>query len=112
DGCRFGLHLSLRLYVQPFPLLMIAYAALTPYFAPPSSEMMGRLSLVHFLQMDWELVLRGMKNTITLVIVVPLLVVVFAFCISWLVVLSRPRARCILEFGAFMSHALPEVILA
>jgi len=94
------------------PLLMIAYAALTPYFAPPSWEMMGRLSLVHFLQMDWELVLRGMKNTITLVIVVPFLVVVFAFCISWLVVRSRQRARYILEFGAFLPHALPEVILA
>ena len=94
------------------PLLMIAYAALTPYFAPPSWEMMGRLSLVHFFQMDWELVLRGMKNTITLVIVVPLLVVVFAFCISWLVVRSRQRARYLLEFGAFLPHALPEVILA
>jgi len=94
------------------PLLMIAYAALTPYFAPPSWEMMRRLSLVHFLQMDWELVLRGMKNTITLVMVVPLLVVVFAFCISWLVVRSRQRARYILEFGAFLPHALPEVILA
>jgi iron(III) transport system permease protein len=94
------------------PLLMIAYAALTPYFAPPSWEMMGRLSLVHFFQMDWELVLRGVKNTVTLVLVVPLLVVLFAFCISWLVVRSRQRARYILEFGAFLPHALPEVILA
>jgi len=94
------------------PLLMIAYAALTPYFAPPSWEMMGRLSLVHFYQMDWELLLRGMKNTVTLVTVVPLLVVLFAFCISWLVVRSRQRARYILEFGAFLPHALPEVILA
>jgi iron(III) transport system permease protein len=94
------------------PLLMIAYAALTPYFAPPSWEMMGRLSLVHFFQMDWELVLRGVKNTVTLVLVVPLLVVLFAFCISWLVVRSRQRARYLLEFGAFLPHALPEVILA
>jgi iron(III) transport system permease protein len=94
------------------PLLMIAYAALTPYFAPPSWEMMGRLSLVHFFQMDWELVLRGARNTVTLVMVVPLLVVLFAFCISWLVVRSRRRARYILEFGAFLPHALPEVILA
>jgi iron(III) transport system permease protein len=94
------------------PLLMIAYAALTPYFAPPSWEMMGRLSLVHFFQMDWELVLRGVKNTVTLVTVVPVLVVLFAFCISWLVVRSRQRARYLLEFGAFLPHALPEVILA
>ena len=94
------------------PLILIAYAALTPYFAPPSFEMMHRLSLVHFYQMDWELVLRGLKNTITLVLVVPVLVLVFAFCISWLVVRSRKRARYVLEFGAFLPHALPEVILA
>jgi iron(III) transport system permease protein len=43
---------------------------------------------------------------------VPLVVVVFAFCISWLVVRSRNRARYVLEFGAFLPHALPEVILA
>jgi iron(III) transport system permease protein len=94
------------------PLLLIAYAALTPYFAPPSALMMSRLSTVHFQQMDWELVLRGLKNTITLVSVVPLLVLLFAFCISWLVVRSRRRARYLLEFGAFLPQALPEVILA
>ncbi len=94
------------------PLLLIAYAAVTPYFAPPSALMMSRLSLVHFYGMDWELVLRGLKNTIILVSVVPLLVLLFAFAISWLVVRSRQRARYILEFGAFLPHALPEVILA
>lgn len=94
------------------PLLLIAYAALTPYFAPPSAAMMRRLSLVHFSGMDWELVGRGLKNTVTLVAVVPLLVVLFAFSISWLVVRSRRRVRYVLEFGAFLPHALPEVILA
>ncbi|HWO41705.1 MAG TPA: iron ABC transporter permease [Candidatus Eisenbacteria bacterium] len=94
------------------PLLLIAYAALTPYFAPPSAAMMKRLSLVHFYGMDWELVIRGLKNTLTLVAVVPLLVLLFAFCISWLVVRSQRRSRYILEFGAFLPHALPEIILA
>jgi iron(III) transport system permease protein len=94
------------------PLLLIIYAALTPYFAPPSMEMMRRLSLVHFYNMEWELVLRGARNTALLVLVVPLLVLVFAFSISWLVVRSRNRARYALEFAAFLPQALPEVILA
>jgi iron(III) transport system permease protein len=94
------------------PLLLIAYAAMTPYFAPPSAAMLRRLSLVHFYGMDWDLVVRGLKNTITLVTVVPVVVVIFAFCISWLVVRSRNRVRYLLEFGAFLPHALPEVILA
>ena len=94
------------------PLLLIAYAAMTPYFAPPSAAMMRRLSFIHFYGMDWNLVMRGLKNTLTLVTVVPVVVVLFAFCISWLVVRSRNRARYVLEFGAFLPHALPEVILA
>lgn len=94
------------------PLLLIIYAALTPYFAPPSMEMMGKLSLVHFYNMEWELVLRGARNTALLVLVVPLAVLVFAFAISWLVVRSRSRARYAVEFAAFLPQALPEVILA
>jgi iron(III) transport system permease protein len=39
-------------------------------------------------------------------------VLLFGFCISWLVVRSRTRARYLLEFVAFLPHALPEVILA
>jgi iron(III) transport system permease protein len=94
------------------PLLLIAYAALTPYFVPPSLEMMRHLSLTHFRGMDWELVLRGLKNTVILVGVVPLVVVLLAFTISWLIVRSRSRLRYALEFGAFLPQALPEVILA
>jgi len=94
------------------PLLLIVYAALTPYFAPPSMEMMGKLSLVHFTNMEWGLVLRGARNTALLVVFVPLLVLVFAFAISWLVVRSRNRARYAIEFAAFLPQALPEVILA
>lgn len=94
------------------PLLLIIYAALTPYFAPPSMEMMQKLSLLHFYNMDWELVLRGARNTALLVLVVPLAVLFFAFAISWLVVRSRSRARYAVEFAAFLPQALPEVILA
>ncbi|TAJ79369.1 ABC transporter permease subunit, partial [bacterium] len=92
--------------------ILILYVALTPYFAPPSLEMMRQLSLIHFYNMDWELVRRGALNTAKLVLVVPLLVLLFSFSISWLVVRSRSRARYALEFCAFLPQALPEVILA
>jgi iron(III) transport system permease protein len=94
------------------PLVLLAYVAFTPYLAPPSWEMLDKLSAVHFQTIDWNLVWRGLRNTITLVVVVPLLVLFFGFCISWLVVRSRSRGRYVLEFAAFLPHALPEVILA
>jgi iron(III) transport system permease protein len=94
------------------PLLLIAYAALTPYFVPPSMAMMRQLSFTHFYNMDWELVLRGLRNTAMLVAVVPVAVLLLGFSLSWLIVRSRSRMRYALEFGAFLPHALPEVILA
>jgi iron(III) transport system permease protein len=94
------------------PLLLIAYAALTPYFVPPSLEMMRQLSFAHFFGMDWHLTLRGLTNTAILVTVVPVVVLLLAFAISWLIVRSPSRIRYALEFGAFLPQALPEVILS
>ena len=94
------------------PLLLIAYAALMPYFVPPSLQALQQLSLAHFYGMDWQLVLRGLTNTAILVTVVPLVVLLLAFTISWLIVRSRSQLRYALEFGAFLPQALPEVILS
>ncbi len=94
------------------PLLLIAYAALMPYFVPPSLEAMKLLSFTHFYGMDWQLVLRGLANTAILVTVVPVVVLLLAFTISWLIVRSQSHIRYALEFGAFLPQALPEVILS
>lgn len=95
------------------PLLLIAYSAFIPYLAPPSAKMLSLMSLKPMMEnLDWTLVLRGMTNTAILVITVPLATLVLAFAVSWLIVRSRSRGRYVLEFGAFLPHALPEVILA
>ena len=94
------------------PLLLIAYVALTPYVAPPSWEMLSRMSFMAFSRVDWDLVYRGLTNTVLLVALVPTVTLVIAFAMSWLIVRSGSRYRYVLEFGAFLPHALPEVILA
>jgi iron(III) transport system permease protein len=94
------------------PLLLIAYAAFVPYLAPPSFEMFSKMSLSSFYNLNWELFWRGLYNTVLLVVSVPLITLLLAFCISWLIVRSRSRLRYVLEFGAFLPHALPEVIMA
>ena len=94
------------------PLLLIAYAALMPYFVPPSLDTLRLLSLGNFSGMDWHLAMRGLWNTAILVTLVPLVVLLLAFTISWLIVRSQSSIRYALEFGAFLPQALPEVILA
>ena len=95
------------------PLLLIAYAAFIPYLAPPSAKMFSLMSFTPLIEnMDWELVWRGLRHTVALVVSVPAITLLLAFSISWLIVRSRSRARYLLEFGAFLPHAVPEVILA
>lgn len=95
------------------PLLLIGYTAFIPYLAPPSAKMFSLMTLEPLLEeIDWGLVFRGMKNTFILVLTVPLVTLVLAFAISWLIVRSKSKARYLLEFGAFLPHALPEIILA
>jgi len=94
------------------PLLLIAYAAFTPYMAPPSYEMFSKMSFDGFRNLNWDLFWRGLYNTVLLVVTVPLITLLLSFSISWLIVRSRSRMRYALEFGAFLPHALPEVIMA
>jgi iron(III) transport system permease protein len=108
----WGLVCAYAVLAEMLPLLLIAFAAFTPYLVPPSPEALGLLGLSNFQRLDLGLVVRGLRNTLLLVAVVPLVVLALAFCTSWLVVRARTRARYALEFGAFLPHALPEVILA
>ena len=95
------------------PLLLIGYTAFIPYLAPPSAKMFSLMTLEPLLEeIDWELVLRGMGNTFLLVLTVPAATLVVGFAMSWLIIRSKSKGRYVLEFGAFLPHALPEIILA
>ncbi|HLG69013.1 MAG TPA: iron ABC transporter permease [Chloroflexota bacterium] len=94
------------------PLLCLAFAAFTPFLMVPSADAFSKLTLKNYTGLNWELVSRGLTNTVLLMIVVPVVVLLLAFAISWLVVRSRSRARYVLDFGAFLPHALPELIMA
>jgi len=94
------------------PIGLVGFIAFAPYVAPPSLEMWEQLSLNNFYNVNWELVWRGMKHTLILMFVVPVLVLVCAFAISWLVVRTRSRGRYALEFGAFLPHTVPELLFA
>lgn len=94
------------------PILLVAFMAFMPYLSPPTVSAFHLLTLANFQHMDWEYVFRGLRNTVILMIIVPPVVVVIAFCVSWLVVRSRLAVRYLLEFGAFLPHAIPQVVIA
>lgn len=94
------------------PLAVLGYVAFTPYVMAPSFAALGRLGWTNYRTLDWELIIRGLEHTLTLMAVVPIVVVLLAFTVSWLVVRSRIRARYALDFGAFLPQAVPELVLA
>jgi iron(III) transport system permease protein len=104
-----GLYVLLALVL---PLSLVTFMAFLPYVTPPSHNAIRLLTLANFRDLNWEYVLRGLRNTITLMVVVPPVTLLFGFCISWLVVRSRTRARYALEFGAFLPHTIPRVVFA
>jgi len=94
------------------PIVLVSFMAFLPYIIPPTPEALDKLTLLNFQQMNWEYVFRGLRNTLTLMAVVPPVILLLAFCVSWLVVRSRTRARYALEFGAFLPHTIPRVVIA
>lgn len=94
------------------PILLVCFEAFMPYLTSPSMEALDHLTWMNFAQMNWEYVMRGLKNTVTLMVVVPPMILVVAFCISWLVVRSRSKSRYVLEFGAFLPHTVPRVVIS
>jgi iron(III) transport system permease protein len=104
-----GLYVLIALVL---PVSLVAFMAFLPYVTPPSREALDLLTLVNFRQLNWEYLLRGLRNTLTLMAVVPPVVILLGFCTSWLVVRSRSRARYALEFGAFLPHTIPRVVYA
>ncbi len=94
------------------PILLVCYMAFMPYITAPTLESLNLLTMMNFEQMNWEYVLRGLKNTVALMVVVPPVILVLAFCVSWLVVRSQTSARYLLEFGAFLPHTIPRVVMS
>jgi iron(III) transport system permease protein len=94
------------------PVLLVAFMAFMPYLIPPTISAFHLLTLANFQHMDWEYMFRGLRNTLILMAIVPPVVLVIAFCMSWLVVRSRLAVRYLLEFGAFLPHAIPQVVIA
>ena len=94
------------------PISLVAFEAFLPYVAAPSIKALDLLTLINFQQMNWEYVFRGLRNTVILMAVVPPIILLLAFCVSWLVVRSRSRARYLLEFGAFLPHTVPRVVMS
>ncbi len=94
------------------PLLLLIWASLTPFLQPPSIKGLQILTFDQFRELDWDLVLRGGRNTLILMVVAPTVTVLLAIPLAWVVVRSGSRWRYGFEFLSFLPHSLPPIVFA
>ncbi|MBV9121418.1 MAG: iron ABC transporter permease [Chloroflexi bacterium] len=94
------------------PLLLLIWAALLPYFQPPSLEALHVVSLKNMAGLPWPLVGRGVLNTFMLALLGPTIALAFSLVFSWVVLRWRSKFRFIYDYFAFLPHAVPGLIFA
>jgi iron(III) transport system permease protein len=95
------------------PLLVLVYASLLPLVQMPTPEVLAKLTLANY---NGLLVRIGgpnvLRNTLLLVTGVALIVTLFSFMISWLVVRTQMRGRQVLDILVMVPHAIPALAFA
>jgi iron(III) transport system permease protein len=94
------------------PVLMLVWAAGLPFLQPVSERAFGQLSLANFRALSPSLLVTGLKTTGLLMLVVPTATVVLSVAISWVVLRSQLRWRGIVDFFAFLPHAIPSIVFS
>jgi iron(III) transport system permease protein len=103
------LYLSLALVL---PLLILIYYSLLPFFKPLSLEVLSSLTVQNYINVYTRQGIRPLFNTGFLIIFVPVVVLLLAIPISWIVIRSRLRSRLIIDSIAFLPLAIPKIVLA
>ncbi len=95
------------------PLLVLVYASLLPLVQMPTPEVLAKLTLANYSgllpRIGGPSVLR---NSLLLVTSVALLVTLFSFMISWIVVRTQMRGRQALDVMVMVPHAIPALAFA
>ena len=95
------------------PLGVLIWASLLPFYQAPSKEVLSQLTLNNYRLVFAEPgVLRAVWNTTVITLVTATATVCLAFAISWLVVRTKVRGRFALDGLAFISHAVPGIVIA
>lgn len=95
------------------PLLILLWTSSQPYFAPPSVDAFGRMTIQAYRDLfGSSTFFTAARNTFVLGTVTSLATMVLGFSVAWVTVRLKSRASQALDILAFMPHAFPGVILA
>ena len=95
-----------------FPLLLLVWASLLPFFELPSAKTFAALSLENYRALPWDLALKGLKNTTVLMVLTPTITIAVSLAFSWIVLRSRIPGRSYFDLVAFLPHAVPNIVFS
>lgn len=94
------------------PLGMLLWTSLTPYLAPVSLEMLGKLSLAqHDALLTNRRIGQAAWNSVWVSVLSATLVTALALLVSWTVLRSRARGRGLIDTLSFMPLAIPGTMI-
>jgi len=94
------------------PVLMLVWAAGLPFLQPVSVRAFGQLSLANFWALSPSLLMTGLKTTALLMVIVPTVTIFLSVAIAWVVLRSQIRWRGVVDFFAFLPHAIPSIVFS
>jgi iron(III) transport system permease protein len=97
---------------QVVPLLVILWTSTVQFPQPPTPEAIASMSWGNYIGLNGATVWRGVKNTVELMILAPIVTIAVAFSISWIVLRSRIRGRALFDFVAFLPLSVPSIVFS
>lgn len=112
-------HAALGLFILYFvfavilPLVVLVWTSLLPHYRTFSWQQVNQLTLTHYQALFQEAgILNALWNTVIVTFFTATGAVLLSFYISWIVVRTKIRGRFLLDSLAFLSHAVPGIIVA
>ena len=95
------------------PFLVMVWASIQPYYAVPSSQSLGRITLDAY---TWIFTnpqgATALINTLLLLVSAPTLTMLVCALVAWYVVRSRMPGRRVLDVLAFLPNTIPSIMIA
>jgi iron(III) transport system permease protein len=98
------------LFARVLPLMLLLWAAVLPFFQPPSLEALASVSFRNFEAVPWMLVQRGVVNSVLAMLLVPTITLLISVAFSWTMLYTKTPLRQYFDAIAFVPHAVPSII--
>ncbi|HEX9442768.1 MAG TPA: iron ABC transporter permease [Candidatus Binatia bacterium] len=106
-----ALALALLALVLFMPLAVVLYASFLPWYAPPSAQMFGLMSLDNYRWLlHYESILEAFRNNLVVGLGSATLAVSLTAVVSWIALRTRIPGRRVLDALAFSPIAYPGIV--